>query len=336
MSTRGTDTSPVTTQVATRPPHTGAPGAGRPRRLQALRHVLEYALFRALLFPLERLSWDAARRVGQSLGTIAFGVLRLRRRVVLENLARAFPSWTPARRRVVARECYRQLGATFLELGMLPRMKAADLATRMVLADPGQLDQVLGEGRGAVVVTGHLGNWEAAGAILAARGYTVYGVAARQRNRLVDARVRQMRESAGIRILYTDRGLMPIMRALRANALVAFPIDQDAGRDGAFVGFLGRKASAPRGPARFARRAGCPIVPAFCVRQPDGTYRLEQPGAVRVRTDAPPAEAELEALARVTSMLEEVVRRYPEQWFWMHRRWKTRPPEESAAGAILR
>ena len=138
-----------------------------------------------------------------------------------------------------------------------------------------------------------------------------------------------MRESAGIRLLYTDRGLMPVMRALRGNGFVAFPIDQDAGRDGVFVEFLGRLASAPLGPVRFARRAGCPIIPGFCLRQPDGTYKLEMPGPVWVRTDLPPDEAEREALTRVTALLEEVVRRYPEQWFWMHRRWKTRPPGET-------
>jgi len=300
----------------------------RPHRRATFRHALEYALFRVLLFLLERLSWDAARRVGQTLGTITFSALRIRRRVVLESLARAFPAWMPARRLAVARECYRQFGTTFLELCLLPRTRPEDLVARAILGDREQFDAALRDGHGAVIITGHLGNWEALGASLAARGYPLYGLVARQRNRRISEQVRRMRESVGIRILYTDRGLMPVMRALRGNGFVAFPIDQDAGRGGAFVGFLGRMASTPLGPVRFARRAGCPMIPGFCLRQPDGTYKLEMPGAVRVRTDLPPAEAELEALARVVALLEEVVRRYPEQWFWMHRRWKTRPPGE--------
>jgi KDO2-lipid IV(A) lauroyltransferase len=301
----------------------------RPQRRATLRHALEYALFRVLLFLVERLSWDAARRVGRTLGTITFSALRIRRRVVSENLARAFPAWMPARRLAVARECYRQFGTTFLELCLLPRTRPEDLMARAILGDREQFDAALREGHGAVIVTGHLGNWEALGASLAASGYPLYGLVARQRNRRISGQVRRMRESVGIRILYTDRGLMPVMRALRGNGFVAFPIDQDAGRGGVFVEFLGRKASAPLGPVRFARRAGCPMIPGFCLRQPDGTYRLEMPGAVWVRTDLPPAEAELEALTRVTALLEEVVRRYPEQWFWMHRRWKTRPPGET-------
>jgi KDO2-lipid IV(A) lauroyltransferase len=312
----------------------GAPGAAhlggerRPQPRATLRHTLEYVLFRVLVFLLQRLSWDAARRVGQNLGTITFSALRIRRRVVLENLAHAFPAWTPARRLAVARECYRQFGTTFLELCLLPRTRPEDLMARAVLGDSDQFDAALREGHGAVIITGHLGNWEALGASLAARGYPLYGLVARQRNRRVNEQVRRMRESAGIRLLYTDRGLMPVMRALRGNGFVAFPIDQDAGRDGVFVEFLGRRASAPLGPVRFARRAGCPMIPGFCLRQPDGTYELEMPGAVWVRTDLPPDEAEREALTRVTALLEEVVRRYPEQWFWMHRRWKTRPPGE--------
>jgi len=117
---------------------------------------------------------------------------------------------------------------------------------------------------------------------------------------------------------------------LRANQFVVFPIDQDAGRDGMFVEFFGRQASTPLGAVRFARKTGCPIILGFCLRQQDGTYHLEMPGPVRVRADLPPAEAEREALSRMTSLLEEVVHRYPEQWFWMHRRWKTRPPEEGS------
>lgn len=305
-----------------------ASGVARPRRRTRIRHALEYAIFRVLLFPLERLSWDAARHVGRGLGAIAFSLLRIRRRVVLDNLAHAFPAWSPVRRLAVARECYRQFGITFLELLLLSRTRPEDLVARATLGDAAQFDAALQGGHGAVIVTGHLGNWEAMGASLAARGYPLFGLVARQRNRRVDAQVRRMRESAGIRLLYTDRGLMPVMRTLRGNGFIAFPIDQDAGRDGIFVEFLGRQASAPLGPVRFARRAGCPMIPGFCVRQPNGSYLLEMPGPVWVRTDLPPEEAEREALARLTALLEEVVHRYPEQWFWMHRRWKTRPANE--------
>jgi Kdo2-lipid IVA lauroyltransferase/acyltransferase len=300
--------------------------ARRPQRFAPVRHALEYALFRALLFPLERLSWDAARRFGRALGAFTFSVLRIRRRVVLDNLAQAFPAWAPSRRLAVASECYRQFGITFIELCRLPRTRREELVSRAVLGDREQFDAALREGHGAVIITGHLGNWEALGAALAARGYPLYGLVARQRNRRVNEQVRRMRESAGIRLLYTHRGLMPVMRALKGNGFVAFPIDQDAGPNGVFVEFLGRLASAPLGPARFARHAGCPMIPGFCLRQPDGTYKLEMPGAVWVRTDLPPDEAEREAMGRATALLEEVVRRYPEQWFWMHRRWKTRPP----------
>jgi KDO2-lipid IV(A) lauroyltransferase len=330
MSMEGTDSVARAGRGETGP--RGAASAGdvrRPQRLASFRHALEYAVFRVLLLLLERLSWDAARRVGQILGTITFSALRIRRRVVVGNLAHAFPAWTPARRLAVARECYRQFGTTFLELCLLPRTRPEDLVARAVLGDSDQFDAALREGHGAIIITGHLGNWEVLGASLAARGYPLYGLVARQRNRRIDAQVRRMRESAGIRLLYTDRGLMPVMRALRGNGFVAFPIDQDAGRDGVFVEFLGRLASAPLGPVRFARRAGCPMIPGFCLRQPDGTYKLEMPGPVWVRADLPPDEAEREALTRVTALLEEVVHRYPEQWFWMHRRWKTRPLGEA-------
>jgi len=296
-----------------------------------LAHRAQYIGFRFLLVLLSRLSSRGTIRLGRFLGVLTFDWIRLRRRVALENLSHAFPEWTPERRLSVARECYRQFGITFLELCRLPRMKREEIQRRVRFSDPEMLETARREGHGAVLLTGHFGNWEMMGSAVALRGYPTWVLVRPMRNRLVDTHVTAAREGGGMRVLPIDGGLRPILRALRGNGFVAFLADQDAGRDGLFVPFLGRPASTPVGPARFARAAGAPIIVGYGVRQAGGDYRLELHGPLRVRKDLPAEEAEREATRQTVQLLEEVIRTHPEQWFWMHRRWKTRPPGEREA-----
>lgn len=304
----------------------GRPEAGRAvRRSAAVRHTVEYALLRLALVPIRLIGWRGVRRIGTFLGLIAFSVVRVRRRVTLDNLSCAFPGWSEHRRLQVARDCYRHFGVTFLELCLLPQLTRADVRRLVRLEHPEQFREAELGGKGALMATGHFGNWEFTGAAVTAWEYPLWVLARSQRNRRVDAFVTWARETVGMRVLHTNRALFGVPRALRRGEFVAVVADQDAGRGGVFVPFLGRPASTHAGVARFARHAGAPIIPCFSVRQPDGRYLLEMPGPMLVRTDLPPAAAELEALKRITAHLEDLIRRHPEQWFWMHRRWKTRP-----------
>ena len=128
-----------------------------------------------------------------------------------------------------------------------------------------------------------------------------------------------------MRVLKVEEGALAMARELRKNHLVAFVADQDAGRRGVFVEFFGRLASTAVGPVRLARIRGCPIIGGYGLRMPDGSYRFEPVPERWVRDDLPVEEAERLALEELAADLEAIVRRHPEQWFWMHRRWKTRP-----------
>lgn len=292
-------------------------------------HLAQYLLLRGLLALLSRMGWNRARSAGAGLGRFAHDVVRVRRRVTRENLSRAFPEWPRARVEQTARSAYAQAGITFLETFAMARSTPAERAARVRPADPAQFRAAVDGGRGAVLLTAHLGNWELGGASVAALGHPTWVMVARQRNRRVDRLVREARERAGMRVLYTDEGVRPALRALRRGEFVAFLFDQDAGRHGRFVPFFGRPASTPLGPFRFARLARCPIILGWCVRQPDGAYRLEMPGPLWVADDLPPEEAEAAAMERATALLEETIALHPEQWFWMHRRWKSRPPDQA-------
>lgn len=317
-----------------------------------LRHRIEFLLLRGLLAVVGRLPSRALGTVGGSLGGLAFDVVRLRRRVALANLGRAFPEWSEAERTRVARAAYTHFGVVFLELMRLGKMRSAELRARVYFARPGQIETLLAAGRGVVIVTGHLGNWEIVGASLGAYGYDASVLVKTQRNRRVDALVTANRESAGTQVLRVESGPRAILRALRKQRIVAIVGDQDAGRHGVFLPHFGEAASVAVGPARFARLAGAPLVVGFCLREPGGRYRVEltepievapaagvEPG---VSEDAGVAPAELSSeaatarvaaeaserrvLERYLEEMERVIRAHPEQYFWMHRRWKTRPP----------
>lgn len=297
--------------------------SGRARRSRG--HGAQYVLFRLLIAALSRLDWDGARRLGRSLGGFAFRVVRLRRSVTLANLQEAFPEKSEAERQRIALGAYRSFGITFLELLLMARRSRGEIGSRADIDHPEYFAQVRAEGRGAVLLSGHFGNWEITGAGVAALGHPVAAFVARQRNLRIDAEVRRAREAAGMRVLYTDEGLRAGLRALRQGDFLAFLFDQDAGRDGVFAPFFGRPASTPIGPFRFARLAGCPILLGLSHREPDGRYVLEVTPPLRLSEDLPAEEAERRLLQEANALLEAAVRRYPEQWFWMHRRWKSRP-----------
>jgi KDO2-lipid IV(A) lauroyltransferase len=150
-------------------------------------------------------------------------------------------------------------------------------------------------------------------------------VVGEQRNRLVEALMDRVRRSRGLSILSAERDLRGLMGALRRREFVAIAGDQDAGRDGIFIDFLGRPASTAVGPVRLARRFGVPILMGFALRRQDGGMRLELQPPIVVPQDGDESEVVLKYTRSWSATLEEYVRRYPDQWFWMHRRWKTRP-----------
>ncbi|MFN8546908.1 MAG: hypothetical protein U0527_02795 [Candidatus Eisenbacteria bacterium] len=281
-------------------------GLGRGRRRVArgasFAHLWQYLALRVLISVLSRLSWRRTRQLGRALGTFAGKFVRLRRKVTIDNLRRAYPEWDDDRVIATAEESYREIGTTFLEL--FRHLAPGEAATRVHGLDPRALEAVRAEGRGAVLVTGHIGTWELVGAALGGRGWPVNVVVATQRNARVDALVTRMREAAGLRVLRTDQGLRPMLRVLRANEFLCFLNDQDAGPNGCFVPFLGRPASTALGPARFARLAGCPLVCGYSLRRPDGTYDLEITEPIRLRPDLPLEEAEREVTRRMVEPLE--------------------------------
>jgi KDO2-lipid IV(A) lauroyltransferase len=261
--------------------------------------------------------------LGRALGTGADLVLGRPRRLALGHLAVAFPEWTPARRRAVVRAMFQHAGMSFAELALWRRLRDGDY----VRVDPdgaSVLDVALAGGRGAVVVTGHIGNWELLAAAMAHRGYPVTVVARRVNDERFNALVASTRASAGLRVVDRDdpRFVHALREDLHRNRVVALLIDQDTRGAGVWVPFFGVPARTPPGAAVLAMRARAPIVAAFIERRPDRGHliRLHPVEEVEGRS----RDRIVALTERMTAAIEAQIRRNPVEWVWWHQRWRRR------------
>jgi Kdo2-lipid IVA lauroyltransferase/acyltransferase len=291
------------------------------------KHRLEYALGRGAQIGVAALPQPLAERLGAGLGSLARWPLGIRRSTVRDNLRTAFPDASEAWIEETARAAFLHLGREAAAILRLSRLDAAAVRERTSAPNWDALVAALGERRGALLVTGHFGNWEVAAAGVAARGVPIEAVAKRLRNRLVDARIEEMRGRLGIATIEMSEAHRAVPRALMAGKVVGLVADQDAGGSGVWVPFFGRPASTHRGPAMFALRFGAPLFACATRRLPSGHYVATLDRIPVERTGDNEADVR-RVTAALAAHLEQAVRAAPEQYFWFHKRWKTPPPLE--------
>jgi KDO2-lipid IV(A) lauroyltransferase len=294
-------------------------------RKPTLLDRLEYALFRAALAAANRGSEAAAERWGERLGRLGYRPLRIRRAVVEDHLHHAFPERSTDWIAATAEAAYAHLGRELMAMLRLSRLTAEDITAR-VRHEVGldAFHKAYERGHGIVLVGGHFGNWEIGAASLAARGYPVDAIYQPQRNPLFDAAMVEVRRRLGLNLIPRSTASKVALQRLREGRVVAFVADQNAGRSGVFVPFFGRLASTHRGAALMAVRSGAPLFFGAPIRR--GEHYL----AITQEIATPRADELGEVVHRLTAdytaCLENLVRQWPEQYFWHHRRWKTRPP----------
>ena len=298
--------------------------------MRRFKHRLEYQGTRFLFFLAQRLPQAWLLILGAGLGKLTFSLLRIRRRVALENLAHAFPEKSAAEIKTIARRSYENFGKMMLEYLRLPSLSAAALQQRISFAMPRErnpYEQALALGKGAICMTGHFGNWEYMGALVAQMQYPMVYLYQEQNNPYVDGLIRDIRTKMNMPSIPRGAALRGILKALREKKFVAILADQDAGRNGIFVDFLGRPASTAQGPAAFVLKTQAPIVFCVAIREPRGHHRVEAE-LLTFDFSKNAATSEEDKLHQITAawtkVLEKYIRQYPDHWFWMHRRWKTK------------
>jgi KDO2-lipid IV(A) lauroyltransferase len=294
-------------------------------------HWIQYAVGRGILFVLGAIPLRLARGVGRWLGRLAYWPFGVRRRTVERQLAAAFPDATRETIQRRVRGTYAHLGELLIETAMLPGLGREGILALFEGAEG--FEDILAARdarRGIILITGHFGNWELAGAYVASRGVPIEVIVRRMNNPLFDGFVNRTRAGTGMIVVYDQDAVRRTPRAFREGHAVAFVADQGVkGLASTFVPFFGRPAKTPRGPAVFAIRSGLPTFFVAAVRESGGKYRCVVTPVEIPDTGDRDADVD-ETVARYTAILEAWVRRYPEQYFWHHRRWKRQPADTPA------
>lgn len=301
-----------------------------PQDKATVRETLEFAVVRVFVHGLRVLPRGLARAIGAAIGSIAFRGLGRLRRVGLRNLELAFPEKTAADREAILRSEYRNLGLLLAEFCKMPGYtpEGASLFIRYEGLD--NYRKARERGKGILVLTGHLGAWELSSFYHSLMGMPMGMVIRRLDNPLVDAFVNRIRCLHGNRVIHKDDFARGLIASMRAGETVGILMDTNmTPPQGVFVPYFGVMACTASGMARIAAKTGAAVLPGFLLwEESEQKYVLHFGEELTVvHTE----DAEQDALANTatfTASIEAYVRRYPEQWLWMHRRWKTRPPGE--------
>lgn len=303
---------------------------GSPRRhhepTTGVRVDLELAALKALLAVLRAIPLQAARKLVGGVVRLAPSVAPRLHRVGMENLQAAFPEHDRAWCERTLRGSFRQLGYLAAELAHFDELDQDNIRDIVGFETP-ESEAVffdLARKRRAIIATGHFGNWELLGQASGLMGVPIHIVHRPLKNPKVDDLLTEVRQLAGTKVVYKHAAARDILRLLRRGELIAVPIDQHApGGSGIPVPFFGRLANTTSGPARLAQIAQVPIQVAVLARIGESGKHVIVSGAT---IDPPPRGKDPAALLEVTTRLnlelEAIIRRYPEQWLWMHRRWR--------------
>jgi KDO2-lipid IV(A) lauroyltransferase len=303
----------------------------RKRIRRNVRSILVVTAIRLLSFLPRRLAWS----LGTFFAPLAWTLAGKTRRLALQNLAIAFPEKSEPEREGIARAMFLHLAHAAMEVVTIQSYDR-DLESYVRIENPALLDEVMARGKGLIYVPGHLGNWELHARRIGRTGLDNATIGKAGHDARLNRLIAEFRESGGVKTVWRespDSGRV-IIRTLRQGKALGILIDQDTRVQNVFVPFFGRLAATPRAAADLAIRFGAAIVVGTSHRAGEGPDAGHVVELTEVAYDPKPEDLEAEVVrvtAACTAVFEAAIRRYPEQWVWMHERWKTRPPEASGA-----
>ncbi|QDR82075.1 lysophospholipid acyltransferase family protein [Sporomusa termitida] len=263
--------------------------------------------------------------IGVLTGTLCWPLVPARRRkMAVANISRSLRV-DERQAAAIAKASAVRFGPMFMEVLHMPCLNRDNIDRYVQITGREHLETALQLGRGAVLATAHTGNWELLGAALAMHDFPLVAVVQRQTNPAMDSFINEYRTKAGMHVTY-KQGVREMVKLLGAGKIIGLLMDQDNHNRGVFVEFFSRPASTPQGAAALGRLNQAPVVPAFITGNPDGTHRVIIHPHLTVPKTADREEDIRNTTQQLTKIIENHVRRYPHEWFWLHNRWKTKPP----------
>jgi KDO2-lipid IV(A) lauroyltransferase len=262
--------------------------------------------------------------LGKGLGLLWFHVVRYRRKLVIDSLTRAFRDEKSASEILrIARENFIHYGISLVEFLRLPAMSAQDITDRIIIAGGENIAPALAKGKGLIIICGHTGNVDMFSVGQALIGINAHVITRHAKNKAVDHYWQKIREEKGVKFLPEKNAIFSIFRLLKHNQIVALVFDQHMPGDmGVRVEFFGRSAATMKAPALIALKTGTPVIFSGCYRDANGRHHFECSQEIALVENESNDEAVRATTQHFNNILEEFVRNHPEQWLWVHRRWK--------------
>ena len=287
------------------------------------KHIVEYVFFQTFAFIVQRLPLCLIDKTGFMLARFVYPLLKSRRNVAFQNLRHAFPEMEESKRRQIAFRSFQSIGATFLELLWYPNFTKTGIKQRVRIENIELLKKLQEKKKGIIFLTAHYGSWElATQAITVYSDVPVYTIAKPQSNLLVDRIITRWRELFGLKIVAMGISVREILKTLQEGGIVALAADQSAPKESVAVIFFGRNVPTFQGPAIFSLKTGAPIILGCTVRQENGNYTMRFVHVPSNDLVGVSDENILELTRRHVHLTEAIIRQNPEQWMWMHKRWK--------------
>jgi KDO2-lipid IV(A) lauroyltransferase len=302
--------------------------SGQPSR-KSFRHRLEYLAVAGVLKLVGWLPHRASRILGSVLAALSYGLWPRLRRIGLFNLRLAFPEWSERKRRKVLFALFQNFGRMLSDFAHFPYLNRKNIERLIIYDGFENYAQACSQGKGILFLTAHFGNWELSSFAHGVYGFPCNFVVRELDNPLIDGLINRYRAMGGGKPIEKKDFAFQALRALRQGEAVGILMDQNMlPVEGIFVDFLGRAACTTTGPARVAQKTGVPIVLGLVIWDTQlKKYRLRFDRVEWIVRDDPEEEIVVNT-ANFTRLIEVYVRRYPDHWLWVHRRWKTRPPGE--------
>jgi KDO2-lipid IV(A) lauroyltransferase len=296
-----------------------------------VRHRVEYLLVRALLAVVRVLPGPLVPRVGAGVGRVYCVLDAAHRRTAEENVAAAFPARSVRERRAIVRAAFAHFGSLLFEVLKFSTLSPEAMLARVEFEGEERVRAVHAKGKGVIFVTGHFGFWELQALVHALRLHPMAVLARALDNRPLNTLLEDMRTRTGNSVIYRDGAIRRVLRTLQAGGAVGILIDQHMlSHDAIYVDFFGRPAATTSVVAALALRTGAAVVPLFALPLGGGRYRMVYEPPIEPPSGEGP-EVIRAFTQRCTDVLEMYVRRHPELWLWMHRRWRDDEGEQAVS-----
>ena len=282
-------------------------------------------ILRAVAALFSSVSLGMALAIGRALGWIYGSIIRYHRRDAIDALKRAFPQKSQGEILDIVRKMYANLGMNLSEILRLGTVTDEFLRETIQIEGEEYARAALQRNKGVIILTGHLGNWDLLASIVPRLGYPLTVISKDIKNKGVNEFWMNLRRRFGVKFVPAHNSYRTCLAALKKNELIGFILDQNMIRkEGVFVDFFGKLACTTPGLAYMSAQSGAPVVPVFMIRGENGRHVVKAFPPLDPPPDREP-ETIREYTQRYTKVMEDVIRQYPEQWIWIHRRWKTIP-----------